>query len=1246
MRPAGCSAPSHRIFHILKLGFALGLISCLTAVTSKAVDATLTPSTTSSTATTPVVLHVTGLSNGGSVIVERYVDADADGVVDVGEFLAETYTVTDGQVTSIGGVRNTNMPGDEDLPADGQISINVLPTLGSELGRVAGSHLIRISSPLAAFTTFIRTLTLTNPAQAQSISGTVTDGTDPVPYASVILLDAATDGEFAIGVITNASGVYTAPAPAGSYMVLPFKFGYVASFPSPTVLAAAATPTQNLVMTAATRSISGEVADAGTNAGLGGVQLFVQSMSDQVTIISTAADGTYSVPVTAGNWEIETSETSLRQLGYLNNDNGSAFADTSVGSVTNANINVTPATALIHGTVEDASANPLAGIRMNANDSNFTYYSDAITDASGHYVLGATTGTWNVNVSNENPGLTGFIIPNGESVAIAGAEAIQTDFSLVAVNAHLIGTVTNTGAPVPAIRIGAYNQITNQFVMVETAVDGTFDLGLVAGTWSLQIESSSATSFNIVSPSINYTLAVDETIAAIEFPVLPATAQISGIVQDGDNSNQPIGNASVFATATIGSVLYNASAQTDGSGNYSLPVANGTWQVGVFANGYTSPGSVAENVSGSNITRDFILTQKPVIGLHPSDHTATAGQTFVFSISANGSGVSYQWEVSSNDGVDWDPLVNGGAYSTVTSNVLNITAEIGLDGYRYRCIATNGFGSAASNSALLTVNAANIAPSFSVHPSNQTVTAGQNASFNVSASGTPAPTFQWEESTDDGNSWNNLAEGAAYNGVTSTTLTVTSTLVGQDGHRYRAVATNAAGSATSNVAILTVNPPDVAPSITADPSNQTVTAGQNASFSVSANGSPSPTFQWQVSIDSGSNWTDLSDDANYSGTATGMLQVTATTIGQNGHFYRAVATNVAGFANSNSALLTVNAANVAPSITADPANQTVTAGQNAVFSVTADGTPAPTYQWEVSTDGGSNWSTLANDANYSDVTTTTLTVTATIVGQNTYRFRAVATNVAGFANSNSALLTVNAANVAPGITANPANQTVTAGQNASFTVSASGSPAPTYQWEVSTDGGTNWTSLTNDATYSGVTTTTLTVTSALIGLDGNLYRAAATNIAGSASSNGAVLTVNAVSPLTTLHHFNIATDAGNPSVSESLTRVGTKLYGTTYGGGTNFEGTLFSINTNGSGFALMHSFTDLSPEATNADGKLPISTLTLADGKLYGTATAGGSLGNGTLYSINPDGTGFTTLVNFTGTDPTTSNAKHSPWVS
>jgi hypothetical protein len=98
---------------------------------------------------------------------------------------------------------------------------------------------------------------------------------------------------------------------------------------------------------------------------------------------------------------------------------------------------------------------------------------------------------------------------------------------------------------------------------------------------------------------------------------------------------------------------------------------------------------------------------------------------------------------------------------------------------------------------------ANSAPVFTLQPTNQQVMAGQHAQFNVVASGTPAPTYQWQISTNGGGAFANLANGGAYSGALTSTLTVTAAS-GLNGFQFRAIATNSLGSATSNAAVLTV----------------------------------------------------------------------------------------------------------------------------------------------------------------------------------------------------------------------------------------------------------------------------------------------------------------------------------------------------------------------------------------------------------------------------------------------------------
>src|SRR6266446_6923671 len=117
----------------------------------------------------------------------------------------------------------------------------------------------------------------------------------------------------------------------------------------------------------------------------------------------------------------------------------------------------------------------------------------------------------------------------------------------------------------------------------------------------------------------------------------------------------------------------------------------------------------------------------------------------------------------------------------------------------------------------------------------------------------------------------------------------------------------------------------------------------------------------------------------------------------------------------------------------------------------------------------------------------------------------------------------------------------------------------------------------------------------------------------------------AAQTFTTLHKFTGGSDGGNPWAA--LTLSGNTLYGTTYGGGDSGAGTMFAINTDGTGFTNLHSFRGGSDCANPFDG------LILSGSTLYGTAAGGGSSGKGTVFAVNTNGTGFTNLHNFNGSD-------------
>jgi uncharacterized repeat protein (TIGR03803 family) len=114
-----------------------------------------------------------------------------------------------------------------------------------------------------------------------------------------------------------------------------------------------------------------------------------------------------------------------------------------------------------------------------------------------------------------------------------------------------------------------------------------------------------------------------------------------------------------------------------------------------------------------------------------------------------------------------------------------------------------------------------------------------------------------------------------------------------------------------------------------------------------------------------------------------------------------------------------------------------------------------------------------------------------------------------------------------------------------------------------------------------------------------------------------------------------ATNSSGANPRTDLLLNGNKLYGTATGGGTGGSGTVFALNTDGSGFTNLHQFTvTITPNpATNSDGAFPRCPLILQENILYGNTSAGGRFGNGVIFGVNTDGTGFTNLHNFTARD-------------
>lgn len=154
---------------------------------------------------------------------------------------------------------------------------------------------------------------------------------------------------------------------------------------------------------------------------------------------------------------------------------------------------------------------------------------------------------------------------------------------------------------------------------------------------------------------------------------------------------------------------------------------------------------------------------------------------------------------------------------------------------------------------------------------------------------------------------------------------------------------------------------------------------------------------------------------------------------------------------------------------------------------------------------------------------------------------------------------------------------------------------------------------------------------ALLAAGGTLY-GTAENYGGGGNCGSVFKLAADGSSFTNMHTFTQGADGGNPYGTLAL--AGGTLYGTTLFGGSNF-GCIFAINTNGTGLTTLYDFPSLGSAFpyTNSNGAYPGSTLVSSGTTLYGTASSGGQYGWGVAFALNTNGSSFTNLHSFTVAD-------------
>ncbi len=489
-------------------------------------------------------------------------------------------------------------------------------------------------------------------------------------------------------------------------------------------------------------------------------------------------------------------------------------------------------------------------------------------------------------------------------------------------------------------------------------------------------------------------------------------------------------------------------------------------------------------ITAANYPTPSISTTPPAFTTQPTSKTICSGANTSFSVAATNA-TGYQWQVDQGSG--FNNLTNGAPYSGVTTTTLTITgATSTMNGYSYRCVAA-GASSVNSNSATLTVPTA-ISPSISSQ-SNVSTYGANNGSATIGVTGGTTPYFySWSPSG---------GTAATASGLSAGTYTVTIT----------DSTPNGLGGCNATQTVTITEP---AGSIVSTTSLSAFTscggASTEQSFTISGGGLTSsldvlaPTG-FEIATSAAGPYTNNISFPNSGGVVTTKTIYARLAASATGTPSGNITVSSTGIATKNVA---VTGSMNSIAFTAQPSASTICAGANTTFTSTASN--ATGYQWQV--DQGAGFNNIANNATYSGATTATLTITGATAGLSGYIYRVIATGTCPSATSNNAALTVN---MAPAITAQPSASTICAGANTTF--SATAANATGYQWQV--DQGAGFSSIANNATYSGATTATLTITGATAGLNGYIYRLVATgSCTPAATSNSATLTVNMAPAIT------------------------------------------------------------------------------------------------------------------------------------
>jgi hypothetical protein len=492
--------------------------------------------------------------------------------------------------------------------------------------------------------------------------------------------------------------------------------------------------------------------------------------------------------------------------------------------------------------------------------------------------------------------------------------------------------------------------------------------------------------------------------------------------------------AEIYSCSTNGSIAFGSSQAFDTSSQqaiYNLPASSTVSIVDRQNQHYWYFDSSTATIGSIPMS----VIESPSISQQPASYTIVAVSNSVY-LTATAIGLSpllYQWTLSGTN------LAGATNYFLSINNI-----QLAQQG-DYQLIASNSYGSATSSVAQVAVL---IPPTITTQPSVISVLAGSNAVLSISVLGTAPMSYQWSFS------------GTAIANATNSTFTVSNAQSVNEGY-YQVTLANDVGTATSLPIILRVIPAKAA--VVSGPFSVTVSAGNQALFSVTVIGSAPLSFQW------------YKDGTLLPGANLAQL-VIANAQARDMGIYQLVVSNSLGTIVSTGATLTVLPAK--PAFILQPTSTVAVAGASASFESLAtgtdDGLDPIKYVW------------FFQNTKMSGQTSPNLTLSS-ITAANQGAYFVVASNPYGAATSDVAQLTVY---LPPTLQTGLSNQVVDEGNTIVLSASATGTPPLSYGWNF------NVTQLSNTAASLSLTNITPS--------QSGFYSVTITNQYGSISSTGRV----------------------------------------------------------------------------------------------------------------------------------------------